>query len=141
MGTGGAGPDRPRSAAAGSGRPPARGAACCGTTTGGWPASPGAAPRRLGATISATAAAALSWMFAEWLGRGKPTILGAARGAVAGLVAITPASGFVAPLPALAIGAGAGVLCYGACNLKTVLGWYDDALDGVWVPGAGRTLG
>src|SRR5216110_871756 len=79
------------------------------------------------ATNTATAAAALSWMFAEWLGRGKPTILGAASGAVAGLVAITPASGFVAPMPALVIGAVAGVLCYGACNLKTVLAWYDDA--------------
>ncbi len=93
------------------------------------------------ATNTATAAAALSWMFAEWLGRGKPTILGAASGAVAGLVAITPASGFVAPLPALAIGAVAGVLCYGACNLKTVLGWYDDALDVVGVHGVGGTWG
>src|SRR5256712_13128997 len=89
----------------------------------------------------APGAAALSWMFAEWLGRGKPTILGAASGAVAGLVAITPASGFVAPLPALAIGAVAGVLCYGACNLKTVLGWYDDALDVVGVHGVGGTWG
>ncbi len=93
------------------------------------------------ATNTATAAAALSWMFAEWIGRGKPTVLGAASGAVAGLVAITPASGFVAPMPALAIGAVAGVLCYGACNLKTVLGWYDDALDVVGVHGVGGTWG
>jgi Amt family ammonium transporter len=92
-------------------------------------------------TNTATAAAALSWMFAEWIGRGKPTVLGAASGAVAGLVAITPASGFVAPMPALAIGAIAGVLCYGACNLKTVLGWYDDALDVVGVHGVGGTWG
>jgi Amt family ammonium transporter len=93
------------------------------------------------ATNTATAAAALSWMGAEWLGKGKPTVLGAASGAVAGLVAITPASGFVAPLPALLIGAIAGVLCYGACNLKTVLGLYDDALDVVGVHGVGGTWG
>jgi Amt family ammonium transporter len=93
------------------------------------------------ATNTATAAAALSWMFAEWLGRGKPTVLGAASGAVAGLVAITPASGFVAPIPALMLGAIAGVLCYGACNLKPRLGWYDDALDVVGVHGVGGTFG
>jgi Amt family ammonium transporter len=93
------------------------------------------------ATNTATAAAALSWMCAEWLGKGKPTVLGAASGAVAGLVAITPASGFVAPLPALIIGGVAGVLCYSACNLKTVLGWYDDALDVVGVHGVGGTWG
>jgi len=93
------------------------------------------------ATNTATAAASLSWMFAEWIGRGKPTMLGAASGAVAGLVAITPASGYVAPMPALLIGLIAGVLCYGACNLKTVLGWYDDALDVVGVHGVGGTWG
>jgi Amt family ammonium transporter len=93
------------------------------------------------ATNTATAAATLSWMGAEWLGKGKPTVLGAASGAVAGLVAITPASGFVAPMPALIIGAVAGVLCYGACNLKAMLGWYDDALDVVGVHGVGGTWG
>jgi len=93
------------------------------------------------ATNSATAAAALSWMAAEWIGKGKPTVLGAASGAVAGLVAITPASGFVAPLPSLMIGAIAGVLCYSACNLKAMLGWYDDALDVVGVHGVGGTFG
>ena len=93
------------------------------------------------ATNTATAAASLSWMFAEWIGRGKPTVLGAASGAVAGLVAITPASGFVAPMPALLIGAVAGVLCYGACNLKTMLGRYDDALDVVGVHGVGGSWG
>jgi Amt family ammonium transporter len=93
------------------------------------------------ATNTATAAATLSWMAAEWLGKGKPTVLGAASGAVAGLVAITPASGFVAPMPALLIGAVAGALCYLACNLKTVLGWYDDALDVVGVHGVGGTWG
>jgi Amt family ammonium transporter len=93
------------------------------------------------ATNTATAAAALSWMGAEWLSRGKPTVLGAASGAVAGLVAITPASGFVGPMPALLIGAIAGTLCYAACNLKTTLGWYDDALDVVGVHGVGGTWG
>jgi Amt family ammonium transporter len=93
------------------------------------------------ATNTATAAAALSWMMAEWLGKGKPTVLGAASGAVAGLVAITPASGFVAPIPSLFIGALAGAICYGACNLKPKLGWYDDALDVVGVHGVGGTLG
>jgi Amt family ammonium transporter len=93
------------------------------------------------ATNTATAAAALSWMFAEWLGKGKPTVLGAARAPVAGLVAITPASGFVGPMPALMLGAIAGVLCYGACNLKQRLGWYDDALDVVGVHGVGGSFG
>jgi ammonium transporter, Amt family len=92
-------------------------------------------------TNTAAATAALSWMFAEWLGKGKPTVLGAASGAVAGLVAITPASGFVAPMPALMIGLIAGVLCYGACNLKQRIGLYDDALDVVGVHGVGGTWG
>jgi Amt family ammonium transporter len=92
------------------------------------------------ATNTATAAAALSWMFAEWIGRGKPTVLGAASGAVAGLVAITPASGFVGPMPAILIGLVAGVLCSSACNLKSKLG-YDDSLDVVGVPGVGGTWG
>src|SRR5262249_13956062 len=67
-------------------------------------AATGLATSAFVATNTATAAAALSWMAAEWLGRGKPTVLGAASGAVAGLVAITPASGFVTPLASLAIG-------------------------------------
>ena len=91
-------------------------------------------------THLATAAAALAWMLAEWTSRGKPTVLGAASGAVAGLVAITPASGFVGPMPAIAIGAGAGVFCYSACILKTRLG-YDDSLDVVGVHGVGGTWG
>jgi Amt family ammonium transporter len=91
-------------------------------------------------TNTATAMAALAWMFAEWIAKGKPTVLGAASGAVAGLVAITPASGFVAPLPSIIIGAGAGVFCYTACNLKTKLG-YDDSLDVVGVHGIGGTWG
>ncbi|MBI4842040.1 MAG: ammonium transporter [candidate division NC10 bacterium] len=91
-------------------------------------------------THIATAAATLAWMFTEWLTRGKPTVLGAASGAVAGLVAITPASGFVGPLSSVVIGAVAGVLCYNACNVKTKLG-YDDSLDVVGVHGVGGTWG
>jgi Amt family ammonium transporter len=91
-------------------------------------------------THIATAAATLSWMLTEWMGRGKPTVLGAASGAVAGLVAITPASGFVGPLPAVVIGGVAGFLCYNACNAKTKLG-YDDSLDVVGVHGIGGTWG
>jgi Amt family ammonium transporter len=92
------------------------------------------------ATNTAAAAAALGWMFTEWISRGKPTVLGAASGAVAGLVAITPASGYVAPLPSVIIGALAGVLCYTACNLKAKFG-YDDSLDVVGVHGVGGTWG
>jgi Amt family ammonium transporter len=91
-------------------------------------------------THTAAATAALAWMFTEWITRGNPTILGAASGAVAGLVAITPASGFVGPIPSIVIGAGAGVFCYTACNLKTKLG-YDDSLDVVGVHGVGGTWG
>jgi Amt family ammonium transporter len=76
----------------------------------------------------------------DWITRGKPTVLGAASGAVAGLVAITPASGFVGPMPAIIIGLIAGVLCSSACNLKTKLG-YDDSLDVVGVHGVGGTWG
>lgn len=91
-------------------------------------------------THLATAAAALAWMFVEWSSRGKPTVLGAASGAVAGLVAITPASGFVGPMPAIVIGAGGGILCFSACMLKARLG-YDDSLDVVGVHGVGGTWG
>ncbi len=91
-------------------------------------------------THMATAAATLAWMLTEWLSRGKPTVLGAASGAVAGLVAITPASGYVGPLSAIAIGAVGGFLCYNACNLKSRLG-YDDSLDVVGVHGVGGTWG
>jgi Amt family ammonium transporter len=80
-------------------------------------------------------------MTVEWLSHGKPTVLGAASGAVAGLVAITPAAGFVTPMPALVIGTVGGGLCYFACNLKTRLGIYDDALDVVGVHGVGGTWG
>src|SRR5205807_8616375 len=75
-----------------------------------------------------------------WVLRGKPSILGAGSGAVAGLVCITPAAGSVTPLSGIIIGAIAGVVCYQACNLKTKLG-YDDALDAFGVHGVGGTLG
>lgn len=91
-------------------------------------------------THIATAAATLSWMFAEWTHRKKPTALGAISGAVAGLVAITPASGFVGPMSAILIGLAAGTVCYMAVNLKNKLG-YDDSLDAVGVHGVGGTLG
>src|SRR2546426_545868 len=91
-------------------------------------------------TNTATATAALAWMVAEWLYRGKPTALGAASGAVAGLVAITPASGFVGPLSSIVIGAGAGVFCYMAVLVKSRLG-YDDSLDAFGVHGIGGTWG
>ena len=91
-------------------------------------------------TNTATATAALAWMFTEWMVRGKPTVLGAASGAVAGLVAITPASGFVGPLSSIIIGIGAGVFCFTACNIKAKLG-YDDSLDVVGVHGIGGTWG
>ncbi|HUZ63374.1 MAG TPA: ammonium transporter [Acetobacteraceae bacterium] len=80
-------------------------------------------------TQIATAAAALGWMFTEWLTKGKPSVLGIASGAVAGLVAITPASGFVLPGPAIVIGVAAGVICFfTATSMKHVFG-YDDSLD------------
>ena len=91
-------------------------------------------------THISTAAAALSWMIAEWAYRGSPTVLGVASGAVAGLVAITPASGFVGPVSAIIIGLIAGVACYLAINLKSKLG-YDDSLDVVGVHGVGGTWG
>ena len=91
-------------------------------------------------TQVATGAAALSWIIAEWKVQGKPTTLGAASGAVAGLVAITPAAGFVSPISAIIIGLGAGVFCYFAVLAKSRLG-YDDALDVVAVHGIGGLWG
>jgi len=92
-------------------------------------------------TQIATAAAALAWMFAEWATRGKPSVLGIISGAVAGLVAITPASGFVNPTGALVIGLVAGVVCFwAATSLKNMLG-YDDSLDAFGVHGIGGFVG
>jgi Amt family ammonium transporter len=91
-------------------------------------------------THIASAAAALTWILMEWIHRGKPTTLGAASGAVAGLVAITPASGFVGPISAIIIGGAAGIICYGGVLLKSRLG-YDDSLDVVGIHGLGGTWG
>jgi ammonium transporter, Amt family len=103
-------------------------------------AADGLATSAFVATHVATAAATLAWVFAEWMTRGKPTVLGAASGAVAGLVAITPGAGFVGPMSAILIGIGGGVCCYTACNLKSKFG-YDDSLDVVGVHGVGGTWG
>jgi len=93
------------------------------------------------ATHFAAAAAALAWASMEWILRGKPTVLGTCSGAVAGLVCITPASGYVQPMPAIVMGLAAGMICYLACtSLKSKLG-YDDSLDAFGVHGVGGTLG
>ena len=92
-------------------------------------------------TQIATAVAALTWMFVEWAHRGKPTVIGLCSGAVAGLVAITPASGFVGPIGSMVIGVACGIGCYwGATSLKHMFG-YDDALDAFGVHGVGGIIG
>jgi Amt family ammonium transporter len=93
------------------------------------------------ATHFGAAAAAMSWLFAEWMMLGKPTMLGGISGAVAGLVAITPASGFVKPMPALIIGALAGIVCFFMVSKVKQMFGYDDALDAFGVHGMGGTLG
>ncbi|MCX7983856.1 MAG: ammonium transporter [Bacteroidetes bacterium] len=103
-------------------------------------ASSGLAASAFVTTHIAAASAAVSWLVVEWIVRKKPTLLGAASGCVAGLVAITPASGFVTPLAALLIGLAAGAVCYGGVTLKNFFG-YDDSLDAVGVHGVGGTLG
>jgi Amt family ammonium transporter len=91
-------------------------------------------------TQVATGAAVLSWLLVEWLVQKKPTTLGAVSGALAGLVAITPAAGFVSPISAIIIGFAAGAICYGAVLAKNKLG-YDDALDVVGIHGVGGLFG
>jgi Amt family ammonium transporter len=92
-------------------------------------------------TFVATAAAALAWMFAEWLVKGHPSLLGALSGAIAGLVAVTPAAGFVGPMGAIVLGAVAGVVCLIFCTvIKNALG-YDDSLDVFGVHGVGGIIG
>jgi Amt family ammonium transporter len=103
-------------------------------------ASNGLAANAFVVTHVASSAAALSWIIMEWIHRGKPTTLGAASGAIAGLAAITPASGFVGPISALIIGGLAGIICYGGVLLKTKL-VYDDSLDVVGIHGLGGTWG
>ncbi len=112
-----------------------------GFNAGSAGAANGRAGMAMAVTMIAAAAAALSWMFAEWSLRGKPSALGLISGAVAGLVAITPASGFVDPKGALIIGLIAGVMCYwGATWLKRT-GGYDDSLDAFGVHGVGGIVG
>jgi Amt family ammonium transporter len=112
-----------------------------GFNAGSAVAANGTAGMAMAVTQIATAAAALSWMTVEWLVRGKPSVLGIISGAVGGLVAITPASGFVDPLGALVIGIVGGAACYwGATKLKVMLG-YDDSLDAFGVHGIGGIVG
>jgi ammonium transporter, Amt family len=104
-------------------------------------AADGTAGMAMAVTQIATATAALAWMFAEWITHGKPSVLGIASGAVAGLVAITPASGTAGPMGAIAIGAAAGVGCFlGATKLKRAMG-YDDSLDAFGVHAIGGIIG
>jgi Amt family ammonium transporter len=104
-------------------------------------ASDGLASSAFAVTHFSAAAGALAWAAMEWLLRGKPTVLGTCSGAVAGLVCITPAAGFVNPMPALLMGAAAGAVCFVACTtLKNRFG-YDDSLDAFGVHGVGGTLG
>jgi ammonium transporter, Amt family len=104
-------------------------------------AADGTAGMAMAVTQIATATAALTWMFLEWMFHGKPSALGIASGAVAGLVAITPASGYVGPIGALAIGVAVGLVCYFAVvKMKAALG-YDDSLDAFGVHGVGGFVG
>ncbi|MDA8419955.1 MAG: ammonia channel protein, partial [Pseudomonadota bacterium] len=112
-----------------------------GFNAGSAVSSGGRAGMAMVTTQIATAAAAMAWMFAEWVARGKPSVLGMASGAVAGLVAITPASGFVDPTGALFIGIAGGVVCFWtATYMKNMFG-YDDALDAFGVHAVGGALG
>ena len=112
-----------------------------GFNAGSAAAANGTAGMAMRVTQIATAAAALGWMFAEWIGHGKPSALGIASGVVAGLVAITPAAGTVGPMGALVIGLASGVICYFcATTLKRKLG-YDDSLDAFGVHGIGGIIG
>jgi Amt family ammonium transporter len=104
-------------------------------------AADGIAASAFAATHFSAAAGALAWAGLEWLMKGKPSLLGASSGAVAGLVCITPAAGFVQPMHAIAMGVAAGIVCNLACSvLKPKLG-YDDSLDAFGVHGLGGTLG
>jgi Amt family ammonium transporter len=112
-----------------------------GFNAGSAVAADGRAGMAMAVTQIATGTAALGWMFAEWIFKGKPSVLGIASGAVAGLVAITPASGFVGPAGALVIGLAAGVICFwAASSLKRMMG-YDDSLDAFGVHAIGGIVG
>jgi Amt family ammonium transporter len=112
-----------------------------GFNAGSAVAADGRAGMAMLATQMATGAAAIGWMFAEWISKGKPSLLGIASGAVAGLVAITPASGFVGPTPAVIIGLIAGVVCFLASTSLKHLFNYDDSLDAFGVHGVGGIVG
>jgi Amt family ammonium transporter len=112
-----------------------------GFNAGSGLAADGAAGMALAVTQIAAAAATLAWMFVEWMKHGKPSALGAITGAVAGLVAITPASGFVGPMGAIAIGLTSGIVCFfAATTMKRAFG-YDDSLDAFGVHGIGGMVG
>src|SRR3990170_5994134 len=111
-----------------------------GFNAGSAGAATGQAANAFVVTNTAAASAALSWMFASWALTGKASVIGAAAGAVAGLVAITPASGFVQPMEAIVIGGVAGTICYLAVRARAILG-LDDSLDVVAVHGVGGTWG
>src|SRR5882762_3717634 len=112
-----------------------------GFNAGSAVAASGLATSAFVATHFGAAAAALGWSLGEWFKNGKPSVLGAISGAVAGLVVITPASGFVKPMPALLMGAIGGVVCFfGATVVKAMFG-YDDSLDAFGVHGIGGTVG
>jgi ammonium transporter, Amt family len=112
-----------------------------GFNAGSAVAADGRAGMAMLATQMATGAAALGWMFAEWVSKGKPSVLGIASGAVAGLVAITPASGFVGPTSAVIIGVAAGVICFFAATSRKHAFGYDDSLDALGVHGIGGIVG
>ena len=112
-----------------------------GFNAGSQLAADGTAGMAMAVTQIATATAALTWMFSEWISHGKPSALGTASGAIAGLVAITPASGYVGPMGALVIGLAAGYGCYlAAVKVKRALG-YDDSLDVFGVHAVGGVIG
>jgi Amt family ammonium transporter len=112
-----------------------------GFNAGSAVAANGRAGMAMSVTQIATAAAALGWMFAEWIAKGKPSVLGAISGAVAGLVAITPASGFVLPGASIIIGVAAGVICFFAATSVKHLFGYDDSLDAFGVHCIGGIVG
>jgi len=103
--------------------------------------SDGIASSAFTATHFAAAAGGLAWATIEWISRGKPSVLGASSGVVAGLVCITPASGYVSPMPAIIMGVAAGIVCFLACTALKSKFKYDDALDAFGVHGIGGTLG
>ncbi|HUJ22622.1 MAG TPA: ammonium transporter [Bryobacteraceae bacterium] len=112
-----------------------------GFNAGSAVAASGLATSAFVATHFGAAAATLGWMLVEWIRTGKPSVLGAISGSVAGLVAITPASGFVQPFPALLIGFAAGIICYCMVTMVKHRFGYDDSLDAFGVHGAGGTVG